>query len=220
MAPTSIQGALNMGFQMAITIGILMAGLVNYATAKIEGGYGWRLFLALAAVPSLLMTLAALFLPDTPNSILERGRPDETKEMLQKNPWHQRRGRRFTGIKVIMFYAPLLFNTLGFGEEASLMSTVITGGVNVIATLVSMLTVDRFGRRALFLEGGLQMIISQVAVGIMIGGKFGVSGEGSLTKDEANLLLCLICTYVAAFAWSWGPLGWLVPSEAKKGDIK
>ncbi|KAM2068625.1 hypothetical protein ACFX16_000225 [Malus domestica] len=84
MAPTSIQGALNMGFQMAITIGILMAGLVNYATAKIEGGYGWRLFLALAAVPSLLMTLAALFLPDTPNSILERGRPDETKEMLQK----------------------------------------------------------------------------------------------------------------------------------------
>ncbi|KAM1912153.1 hypothetical protein ACFX14_000244 [Malus domestica] len=103
MAPTSIQGALNMGFQMAITIGILMAGLVNYATAKIEGGYGWRLFLALAAVPSLLMTLAALFLPDTPNSILERGRPDETKEMLQKNPWHQRRGRRFTGIKVIMF---------------------------------------------------------------------------------------------------------------------
>ncbi|KAB2597322.1 hypothetical protein D8674_000242 [Pyrus ussuriensis x Pyrus communis] len=111
-----------------------------------------------------------------------------------------------------MFYAPLLFNTLGFGDEASLMSTVITGGVNVIATLVSILTVDRFGRRALFLEGGLQMIISQVAVGIMIGVKFGVSGEGSLTKDEANLLLCLICTYVAAFAWSWGLLGLLVPS--------
>ncbi|KAM2316447.1 hypothetical protein ACFX1S_000291 [Malus domestica] len=97
MAPTSIQGALNMGFQMAITIGILMAGLVNYATAKIEGGYGWRLFLALAAVPSLLMTLAALFLPDTPNSILERGRPDETKKCYKKIPWHQRRDEEFQG---------------------------------------------------------------------------------------------------------------------------
>lgn len=47
----------------------------------------------------------------------------------------------------------------------------------------------------------------------MIAAKFGVSGEGSLTKGEANLLLFLICAYVAAYAWSWGPLGWLVPSE-------
>lgn len=47
----------------------------------------------------------------------------------------------------------------------------------------------------------------------MIAAKFGISGEGSLTKGEANFLLFLICAYVAAFAWSWGPLGWLVPSE-------
>ncbi|KAI4297192.1 hypothetical protein L6164_037091 [Bauhinia variegata] len=47
----------------------------------------------------------------------------------------------------------------------------------------------------------------------MIALKFGKTGEGSQTKGEANLLLFLICAYVAAFAWSWGPLGWLVPSE-------
>ena len=34
-----------------------------------------------------------------------------------------------------------------------------------------------------------------------------------MSKTEANILLFLICAYVAAFAWSWGPLGWLVPSE-------
>ena len=47
----------------------------------------------------------------------------------------------------------------------------------------------------------------------MIAMKFGVSGEGSFSSGEANLILFFICAFVAAFAWSWGPLGWLVPSE-------
>ncbi|CAN6725748.1 unnamed protein product [Malus baccata var. baccata] len=261
IAPTKIRGALNMGFQMAITIGILVAGLVNFGTAKIKGGFGWRISLALAAVPSLLMTIAAIFLPDTPNSILERGHPEKAKKMLKKirgtnnvddefqdlldateaakkvdNQWTNITQPRYrpqlvicflipffqqlTGINVIMFYAPVLFKTLGFGDEASLMSTVITGGVNVVATLVSIFTVDKFGRRILFLEGGTQMMICQVAIGGMIAMKFGLSGEGSFTKHEANWILFLICAYVAAFAWSWGPLGWLVPSEICPLEIR
>ena len=44
--------------------------------------------------------------------------------------------------------------------------------------------------------------------------KFGVSGNpGKLTLGFAVPLVLLICVYVAGFAWSWGPLGWLVPSE-------
>lgn len=203
MAPAKVRGALNIGFQMAITIGILIANLVNYGTAKISGGWGWRVSLALAAVPAILMTVGSFFLPDTPNSILERGHIDEAKKMLQKirgtpnvdeefqdlydaseaakqvhHPWTNiLRGRyrpqltictlipffqQFTGINVIMFYAPVLFKTIGFGAEASLMSAVITGVVNVVATLVSVFSVDKFGRRILFLEGGVQMFICQV----------------------------------------------------------
>lgn len=54
----------------------------------------------------------------------------------------------------------------------------------------------------------------------MIGLKFGVTGEGTLSKFDANFILFLICTYVAAFAWSWGPLGWLVPSEICPLEIR
>lgn len=50
--------------------------------------------------------------------------------------------------------------------------------------------------------------------------KLGVSGEGSFTKSEANLLLFFICAYVAAFAWSWGALGWLVPSEICSLEVR
>lgn len=203
MAPAHVRGALNIGFQMAITIGIFIAGLINYGTAQIEGGWGWRLSLALAAVPAIMMTFGAIILPDTPNSILERGHPEKARKMLQKirgtqnvdyefqdlldateaakkvdHPWKnilQRRYRpqlvlctiipffqQLTGINVIMFYAPVLFKTLGFGDDASLISTCISGGVNVLATIVSIVCVDKFGRRALFLQGGSQMIISQV----------------------------------------------------------
>lgn len=70
--------------------------------------------------------------------------------------------QQLTGINVIMFYAPVLFKTLGFENDASLISAVISGGVNVVATFISIFTVDKFGRRALFLEGGIQMLICQV----------------------------------------------------------
>ena len=203
MAPAQIRGALNIGFQMAITIGILAANLINYGTAQIKEGYGWRISLGLAAVPALMITIGSFFLPDTPNSILERGHPEQAKRMLQKirgtdnveaefqdlvdateaakkveHPWKnilQPKYRpqlvictmipffqQLTGINVIMFYAPVLFKTLGFGDNASLMSAVITGVVNLVCTLVSVHSADRFGRRILFLEGGVQMIISQV----------------------------------------------------------
>lgn len=261
MAPAKFRGALNIGFSIACTIGILVANLVNYGTSKLKSGQGWRISLALAGVPALMMIIGSVFLPDTPNSILARGHPEKAKKVLEKirgtknvdeefqdlveaseaakkveHPWTNITQPRYrpqlviccliplfqqlTGINVIMFYAPVLFKTLGMADDASLLSAVITGSVNVVATVVSIGTVDRLGRRALFLEGGVQMIVCQIAIAVMIGLKFGVSGVGSLTKGDANLLLFLICTYVAGFAWSWGPLGWLVPSEICPLEIR
>ncbi|CAH8388618.1 unnamed protein product [Eruca vesicaria subsp. sativa] len=46
--------------------------------------------------------------------------------------------QQLTGINVIMFYAPVLFNTIGFTTDASLMSAVVTGSVKFAATLVSI----------------------------------------------------------------------------------
>ncbi|PKI78096.1 hypothetical protein CRG98_001546 [Punica granatum] len=191
MAPAKIRGALNIGFQ-------------------IKGGWGWRVSLALAGVPALFMTIGSIFLPDTPNSIIERGHHEEAKRMLQKI-----RGTEIVDAEFedLIAASEAAKKTLGFGDKASLMSAAITGVVIVVGTFVSVATVDKFGRKALFIEGGVQMIICQIAVGVMIGSKFGLTGEGSFSKGEANFLVFLICAYVAAFSWSWGPLGWLVPSE-------
>jgi len=261
MAPARLRGMLNIGFQLMITIGILAAELINYGTNKIKAGYGWRVSLALAAVPAGIITLGSLFLPDTPNSLLERGHADEARRMLRRirgteeigeeyadlvaaseearqvrHPWRNILKRRYraqltmaimipffqqlTGINVIMFYAPVLFETLGFKGDASLMSSIITGLVNVFATVVSIFTVDRLGRRALFLQGGTQMVVCQVVVGTLIAARFGTSGVGDMPKGYAAVVVLFICVYVAGFAWSWGPLGWLVPSEIFPLEIR
>ncbi|XP_015695169.2 sugar transport protein MST3 [Oryza brachyantha] len=262
MAPARLRGMLNIGFQLMITIGILAAELINYGTAKIKAGWGWRVSLALAAVPAGIITLGALFLPDTPNSLIDRGHPEAAERMLKRirgsdvdvseeyadlvaaseesklvqHPWRNILRRKYraqltmaicipffqqlTGINVIMFYAPVLFDTLGFKSDASLMSAVITGLVNVFATLVSIFTVDRLGRRKLFLQGGAQMMVCQVVVGTLIAAKFGTSGIGDIPKGYAAVVVLFICVYVAGFAWSWGPLGWLVPSEIFPLEIR
>ncbi|KAF8090672.1 hypothetical protein N665_0469s0009 [Sinapis alba] len=262
MAPYKYRGALNIGFQLSITIGILVAEVLNYFFAKIKGGWGWRLSLGGAVVPALIITLGSLVLPDTPNSMIERGKHEEAKTKLRRirgvddvsqefddlvqaskesqsieNPWTNLLRRKYrphltmaimipffqqlTGINVIMFYAPVLFNTIGFTTDASLMSAVVTGSVNVAATLVSIYGVDKWGRRFLFLEGGTQMLICQAVVAACIGAKFGVDGTpGELPKWYAIVVVTFICIYVAGFAWSWGPLGWLVPSEIFPLEIR
>ncbi|KAL0321196.1 UNVERIFIED_CONTAM: Sugar carrier protein C [Sesamum radiatum] len=262
MAPYKYRGALNIGFQLSITVGILAANVLNYGFAKIKGGWGWRLSLGGAMVPALIITVGSLILPETPNSMIERGNQEEARTKLKRirgvadvdeefndlvaaseasrrveHPWRNLLQKKYrphltmaiaipffqqlTGINVIMFYAPVLFKTIGFGSDNALMSAVITGGVNVLATIVSIYGVDKWGRRFLFIEGGIQMLICQVVVAICIGVKFGVNGDpGELPRWYAIVVVLFICIYVAGFAWSWGPLGWLVPSEIFPLEIR
>lgn len=253
IAPTRIRGALNILFQLNITIGILFANLINYGTSKIKGGWGWRISLGLAGVPALLLTVGALLVVDTPNSLIERGRLDEGKKVLKrirgtenvepeylelveasriskevKHPFRNlllKRNRpqiiiaimlqifqQLTGINAIMFYAPVLFSTLGFKGDASLYSAVITGAVNVLSTVVSIYSVDKLGRRFLLLEAGIQMFFSNLVIAIVLGIKM-KDHSSNLDTGYAILVVIMVCTFVSAFAWSWGPLGWLIPSE-------
>jgi hypothetical protein len=84
MAPARLRGMLSNGFNLMITVGILLATLVNYGTQKIAGGWGWRVSLALAAVPAGIIVVGSFFLHDTPNSLLERGRSEDSARMLRR----------------------------------------------------------------------------------------------------------------------------------------
>lgn len=53
--------------------------------------------------------------------------------------------------------------------------------------------------------------MKQITVAIILGLKLGNDKE--LTKGFSIIVVTTICLFVAAFGWSWGPLGWTVPSE-------
>lgn len=53
--------------------------------------------------------------------------------------------------------------------------------------------------------------MKQVIVAIILGVKFGENQE--LSKGYSILVVAVVCLFVVAFGWSWGPLGWTVPSE-------
>ncbi|ERN09404.1 hypothetical protein AMTR_s00029p00047600 [Amborella trichopoda] len=185
------------------------------------------------------MTVGAIFLPDTPNSLIESvtsPRRPRTCSGKSEALIALRRSTR-TWLRLVRLRRKLRTHGRTYcrrnTDDVSLMSAVISGFVNTIATVVSIVTVDRYGRRILFLEGGVQMFISQISIsknvlvfawpiviGVTIGEVFGVSGTGSLAKGQADVVVFLSGTYVAAFAWSWGPLRWLVPSEIFPLEIR
>ncbi|CAA3007788.1 sugar transport 8-like [Olea europaea subsp. europaea] len=251
IAPVQHRGAVNILFQLFVTIGIFIANLVNYGTSMVHP-YGWRLSLGLAAVPAVVLLFGSLIITETPPSLVERGKEAEGKAALIKirgvndvdtefqqivaaceqarqvkqpiKKLMKRSSRppliiaiflqifqQFTGINAIMFYAPVLFQTLGFKADASLLSSVITGLVNVGSTFVSIYAVDKVGRRLLLLQACVQMFISQLAIGFIL--HFHLKETGSLDRTLAAVVVVLVCTFVMSFAWSWGPLGWLIPSE-------
>lgn len=258
MAPAKLRGGLNMMFQLATTLGIFSANMINYGTQKINP-WGWRLSLGLAAAPAFVMTIGGFLLPETPNSLIEQGLVDEGRRILEKirgtanvdaefqdmveaselansikHPFRnilERKNRPqlvmaifmptfqiLTGINSILFYAPVLFQSLGFGSNASLYSSVATGAVLCGSTLISIAIVDKLGRRKLLISGGIQMITCQVIVAIILGVKFG--NDKQLSKAFSVIVVVVICLFVLAFGWSWGPLGWTVPSEIFPLEIR
>lgn len=205
IAPAKIRGAVNQLFQLTTCLGILVADIINYFTEKLHP-WGWRLSLGLAMLPAGLMFIGALFLPETPNSLVEQGKLDEARRVLErvrgtdkiedefkdlveaseaaqavKHPFRNLLKRKnwpqlvigalgipafqqLTGMNSILFYSPVIFQSLGFGSGASLYSSIITSSMLVVGALVSMSLVDRLGRRFFFIEAGIQMIISMVSI--------------------------------------------------------
>ncbi|KAG5613747.1 hypothetical protein H5410_013571 [Solanum commersonii] len=251
VAPIQHRGAVNILFQLFVTIGIFIANLVNYGTSMIHP-HGWRLSLGFAAVPAIVLLLGSFVITDTPSSLIERGKDEQGKAALKKirgvndveveyqeivaaceqaklvkHPFRSLAKaasipplviaillqifQQFTGINAIMFYAPVLFQTMGFKTDGSLLSSVITGLVNVGSTFVSIYLVDKIGRRKLLLQACCQMLISQLAIGAIL--VTNLEETGTLDRKLAAIVVFLVCTYVMSFAWSWGPLGWLIPSE-------
>ena len=117
--------------------------------------------------------------------------------------------QQFVGINVVLYYATDIFKGMGMTTNASLLQTVIVGSVNLIFTVVAILTVDHFGRRPLQIIGALVMAVSMISLGT----DFWLGGKGMVA-------LVSMLVYTAGFAVSWGPVTWVLLSEIFPNQIR
>jgi MFS transporter, SP family, arabinose:H+ symporter len=107
-----------------------------------------------------------------------------------------------SGINAIIDYIPLILKSVGWKIDVALLSTFVIGGINFLFTLVSFWTIDRFGRKPLYIVGSLGMAFSLILI------------ICASMSDQLNggILLGLMASFIAFFASCIGPVFWtLIP---------
>jgi SP family arabinose:H+ symporter-like MFS transporter len=110
---------------------------------------------------------------------------------------------QITGINAIIYYAPEIFKSIGFGADSAFLQTVLIGVINTLFTFVALWLIDRAGRKTLLLWGVSGMIICLLGTGLCF--------HYNLTQGP--WLLLFILGYIACFASSLGPIPWVLMSE-------
>jgi SP family xylose:H+ symportor-like MFS transporter len=112
------------------------------------------------------------------------------------------------GINAVLYYAPRIFESAG-AEGGGMFQTVIMGIVNIVFTVIAIVTVDRFGRKPLLIIGSIGMAAGAFAVAIC--DSVGLQGIVPVVS---------IIVYAAFFMMSWGPICWVLISEIFPNTVR
>lgn len=254
IAPQEVRGKLTSLYQLAITVGILIAFLTNayiqdYAlSAQGSPGYfntvfsseQWRGMLGAETVPALLFFFLLLSIPESPRWLWAKGKKDEAKKIIdqyqiqdfgsddeQSNRasvnYFKTKGIRTaivagailavltqtSGINAIMYYGNSILQKGGADSQWAFYGQVLVGIINVAFTFVAIFTIDKIGRKKLLYIGVTLLITSLILVGLMF-----------YFNSPAALKLLFILTFVASFAFSYGPVIWVLLSELFPTEIR
>jgi SP family galactose:H+ symporter-like MFS transporter len=114
--------------------------------------------------------------------------------------------QQLTGINVVMYYAPRIFQNMGYDVAAQMWFTAAVGLTNVLATFIAIAFVDRWGRKPILYTGFTVMALGLGVVGTIMHN--GITSSGQQLLAVAMLLL-----FIVGFAMSAGPLVWTLCSE-------
>ncbi|MCD2423269.1 sugar porter family MFS transporter [Niabella pedocola] len=214
-------------------------------TDVLFGAEVWRAMLGLGAIPAILFLLGLFLVPESPRWLIQQGRTEEGRAIIsaispgdevRADPQAQGAGAegsyrelfaprwrkalllgillplfsQFSGINAIIYYGPSILSNAGVSLSNSLLSQVIFGFANMIFTLVAMWKVDSAGRRPLYLWGTAGATIALFLTGLC----FATGATATVW-----LLICVMA-FLACFAFSIGPLKFVVAAEIFPGKIR
>lgn len=208
----------------------------------------WRAMLGMETIPALSFFMLIFFIPKSPRWLVVKGDNEkamvilskfvgeeeasiEMKEIreavaLEKGSWRMilEPGiklavligvalallQQYTGIDSIIYYGPRVMEKAGFGIGEALGGQVFIGVINVVFTLLAVWKIDQFGRKPILIGGTLGMFISLIAIGLLF----------AMGKAEGFLLISFIMVFIACFAFSLGPVVWVLLSEIYPTKIR
>lgn len=202
----------------------------------------WRAMLGLGAVPAAVFLLSLLGVPESPRWLLLKNREAEARRILVKidgpqsaeneikafrNAERSEQGSslkelfrpvyrrplliglllpflsQVCGINAVIYYGPKILEQAGFTLNNALGGQVTIGLVNVVFTLVAIFTVDKWGRRPLLFAGIGGAVAGLILIGVLF----------ALGLTSGVWILTGILLFIACFAFSFGPVCWVVIGE-------
>jgi sugar porter (SP) family MFS transporter len=131
--------------------------------------------------------------------------------------------QQVTGINAIIYYANEIFAEAGFttAEQQAKATLYAVGATNVLATLVAVAWVDRFGRRPLLFTGLVGMTVSLAAVGLSFAALENQPDDGATSTTVGGIVTVLaLVVFIASFAFSMGPIVWTIISEIYPNRVR
>ena len=234
-SPAHWRGRLVAVNQLAIVLGMLLIYLVNYRIHQLGSdqwneAIGWRWMFASGVIPSALLLLLLFTVPETARFLLMKERRTEAEQVAartgtdtlreilsaEESPRYQKDHlsrmyavgialavlQQITGINVFLYYAPSIFARVAHSGNIALEQTICVGTTNVVFTILAMVFVDRLGRKPLLIAGSIGMAFCLAGMGWSV-----------MHQSSSASLLAYVLLYIACFAFSVGPVTWILLSE-------
>ena len=113
-----------------------------------------------------------------------------------------------TGINTVIYYTTTIFKVSGFSENsAAIYATIGVGIVNFLMTGIAIVFTDRLGRKPLLYAGTIGMMLSMLCLGMAF------NYADTLGENLRYVTTASVMVYIACFAFSLGPVTWIMVSE-------
>lgn len=202
----------------------------------------WRGMFLVGLLPAALFLFTTVFIPESPRWLLLQGDKAKANKILQKvftsqqmknevlaiqNSFDNKSNKnnkesifkgnktilliglllpalsQFSGINAIIYYGPSIFERAGFQLSQALGGQVTIGMVNMICTFIAIYIIDRYGRKPLLLWGIGGAVVALLATSILF----------ATNHTNGFLLIITILSFIACFAFSFGPVTWVIINE-------
>ena len=129
--------------------------------------------------------------------------------------------QQLTGINVVFYYSASLWESVGIDSSRALLISVVTAAVNICGTVLAISIIDKVGRRVLLLVGSAGMTVA-LAVAALAFSQSTLDANGDATLGPTAGVIAFIAanTFVFFFAFSWGPVVWVLLGEMFPNRIR